>query len=459
MAKLFSFNNPAKIFILALFVAGVFLGKSPQVLANEPAWKLKEKPTQQFLCSDQMYCVNPSVDINPTSARMSFGVAIPECAPVYEVNAAWPDLPETFKPGDSQNISLSIGVRQNVPCPAMITEKADVSLMFGKSASEEIPTFSFVGEAKIDSFPVNGESKDAEATAAWTVPKGESGEILQVRISASLKNGLGGYITYIYEFQDSQTQKTATDIKSHEAVDDVCAIGLQTSVWRWPSFVQIVSARDSGARFADFSGEVTVAPGSDPNNTEPAEMDMVLETGSVIKTEAESTAIISFADMTTFCMKPFTTVIIDTPPDKESKMSLLAGKVWMNVKKMVQDGTMHVTLTQAVAGIKGTILVLEENEQESILKVIDGSVEYTAKKDGAVTMVEKGELARANTNGLALKENFDIVAEQNNWQEFVGRKISGQTALKKFGINYAFWVILLAAVVGGAWIVKKRKKN
>jgi len=183
------------------------------------------------------------------------------------------------------------------------------------------------------------------------------------------------------------------------------------------------------------------------------------ETGSIIKTEAESTAIISFADMTTFCMKPFTTVIIDTPPEKESKLSLLAGKVWMNVKKMVQDGTMNVTLTQAVAGIKGTILILEENGQESILKVIDGSVAYTAKKDGAVTMVEKGELARANANGLMPKEKFEIAAEQNSWQEFVGRKTNSQTAPKKSGINYAFWLVLLAFALGGGWVVKKSKKN
>jgi hypothetical protein len=426
-----------------------------KVLAKEPEWVLKEKPTEKFLCSEGVYCVNPQANIIAGSARMSFGVAGGECSPVYEVNAVWPDFPETIKPGSSQSIPLSVDVRQNVSCPGAIAEKADVSVQIGKAVPPETPgNFNYAGSAEIASFPVMGATKKAENSANWTAPEGEIGEFLYVKVAASLKNGLGGYINYVYEYQDGSVGKTDTAFVPESNTQDVCAIGLKKSSYILPRIVKSTYARDSGARFADFSGEVTVAPGSDPKNAEPAEMDMVIDTGSIIKTEAESIAIISFADMTTFCMKPFTTVIIDTPPEKESKMSLLAGKIWMNVKKMLQEGTMNVTLNQAVAGIKGTVLVLEDNGQESILKVVEGTVEYEAKKDGAKTTVTQGEMARAGTNGLIPKENFDIQTERNNWQEFTG-------SLKKSGFPVSaivgFITASLVCIGTGAWIIKRNK--
>jgi len=270
------FKKTIAIIFGVVLVTAFFSSFGNQALAQEPGWVFKDKIVEDFLCAEEIYCLNPGAVVNPGSVKLSFGVADPECAPVYEINAFWPDLPEKIKPGDSQSTLLSLNVRQNVPCPAMITEQADISLMFGKSAPEETPNFSFVGEAKIDSFPVNGESKNAESMAAWTAPKGENGERLQVKISAGLKNGLGGYVTYIYEYEDNQNRKGGIASEADNMAQDVCAIGLKKSALGLPSLVKIVSARDSGARFADFSGEVTVAPGIDPENAEPAEIEMVL---------------------------------------------------------------------------------------------------------------------------------------------------------------------------------------
>ncbi|MDP3985606.1 MAG: hypothetical protein Q8P82_02470, partial [bacterium] len=72
-------------------------------------------------------------------------------------------------------------------------------------------------------------------------------------------------------------------------------------------FIPTAQAIDSGARFTDFSGEVTVSYGRNyrelEDNLRLAEQDMVLGVGAHINTESDSSAIISFADMTTFCMK------------------------------------------------------------------------------------------------------------------------------------------------------------
>jgi hypothetical protein len=461
MTNVFQFKKITKIVPLSLFLAGAAFLAGNLALAKEPEWVLKETPAKQFLCSEGIHCVNPSAMIDSGSAKMSFGLS-DDCPAVYSINAAWPNLPETIKPGESQNTPLSISVTQDVSCPAALAEKADVSLMFGKAMPPETPSnYSNAGYAEVTEFPTLGKSKNAEATAIWTVPTGESGELLHVRVSASLKSGLGGYATYVYEYQEDGIKTAEFASKKDEISDDVCAIGLRKSASLFPLPIKIASARDSGARFSDLSGEVTIAPGSDPKDAQPAEMDMVIDTGSIIKTEAESTAIISFADMTTFCMKPFTTVIMDTPPEKGSKWSLLSGKVWANVKQMMKDGTMNVTMNQAVAGIKGTVLILEENGQESILKVVDGDVEYTAKKDSAKVMVAKGEMVRARDSGLMPKESFDIEAERHNWQEFVPSvEKSGASASTngsgKSGVVFAI-VIVITIVIGGVWVVRKKK--
>jgi ferric-dicitrate binding protein FerR (iron transport regulator) len=131
-----------------------------------------------------------------------------------------------------------------------------------------------------------------------------------------------------------------------------------------------------------------------------------------LKTGEGSSAVISFSDMTTFEMKPESEIIIDTPPEKESKVSLLAGNIWVNVKQMVKDGTMKVHMSQAVAGIKGTTFVLTEIGSESTVKVIEGVVNFESLATGVVVDVASGESVTATSDGLSAKTTFDISAEQ-----------------------------------------------
>ncbi len=229
-----------------------------------------------------------------------------------------------------------------------------------------------------------------------------------------------------------------------------------TPVWKPPLCEGKV--RDSGARFSDFSGEVTIAPCSDPADLQPAEMDMVLETGSIIKTESDSSAILSFADMTTFTMKSFTTVYLD-PPDSDSKLSLLFGKVWANVKKMAKDGSMNVTMNQAVAGTKGTTFVLEETGQVSTLKVLDGIVSFTSRATGKSIDIKAGQSISANASGLSAVIPFDIAQEAAQWPETRGIENNGQPAggqPNKDGSEipaWANWLLLLCLASLGLLVI------
>lgn len=175
---------------------------------------------------------------------------------------------------------------------------------------------------------------------------------------------------------------------------------------------------DSGARFAGLSGQVEVRPDFDEDAWDFAQLKMVLYTEDHIRTGPRSGAIISFKDLKTFVMKADTEIVLATPPEKESKLELVAGNIWVNVKKMIKDGTMEVTMNQAVSGIKGTILICEETGTTSSVKVIEGSVEFR-DNFGKSVIVSSGEKASATGSGMMEKETFDLEAEKEAWAELV----------------------------------------
>jgi hypothetical protein len=129
---------------------------------------------------------------------------------------------------------------------------------------------------------------------------------------------------------------------------------------------------DSGVRFSGVSGQVDIRPHNDEDAWKVAGLKSVIHLDDHIRTGEDSSAILSFSDMTTYVMGPNSEVVIDTPPERDSKWVLVFGKIWSNVKKMIKDGTMDVQVSQAVAGIKCTVFVCEAYGTESIIKVFKG---------------------------------------------------------------------------------------
>jgi len=169
---------------------------------------------------------------------------------------------------------------------------------------------------------------------------------------------------------------------------------------------------DSGARFAGLTGQVDIVFNG---KRRPAKMGDVIPVSAVIITEEDSSAIISFIDMSTFVVKPETNIIVSAPPEKDSKLKLVAGKIWANVKKMAKDGTMEIETNQAVSGIKGTTFVCEEKNGRSALKVIEGIVDFKSKTNGNTVKANTGEMVEATTNGLSEIAKFDIAEESESW--------------------------------------------
>jgi hypothetical protein len=173
---------------------------------------------------------------------------------------------------------------------------------------------------------------------------------------------------------------------------------------------------DSGVKFSGLNGQIEVAPGKNLMAWSLAKMNTVLCVGDHVKTDEDSTAVLSFSDMSTFVMKPETELIIDAPPGKDNKIKLERGGIWANIKKIAEGGSMSIEMNQAVAGIKGTTLVCEQfPDGNSSLKVIEGEVLLTSKLTRESVSVGAGKKLVASLNDMGPIADFDVSSESSYW--------------------------------------------
>ncbi|HNW34625.1 MAG TPA: FecR domain-containing protein, partial [Candidatus Ozemobacteraceae bacterium] len=178
-----------------------------------------------------------------------------------------------------------------------------------------------------------------------------------------------------------------------------------------------MALEDAGVVFSDLSGQVEARPGDDEEAWEFAKIDRKLFTDDHIKTGLDSSAILSFADMSTFVMKPSTEIILSSPTKKESKIKLACGNIWVNVKKMVKDGTMDIEMSQAVAGIKGTNITCQTNPDgtEDRIQVLRGMADILIKESREHVSLQEGEELIVKSGGKAEKVEINIQEEMKKW--------------------------------------------
>ncbi len=260
----------------------------------------------------------------------------------------------------------------------------------------------------------------AESTKDFTTPGKADGLLIRFDIMSACSPG-ALKMDYIYQYEEGTPPATSDFIPmGGKVISNVAATE--------PKAPDTSKLEDSGCVFSDLAGQVEVCNpiGYDENGKEIydeedwhfAKIDEKLYAGTKIKTGLDSGVILSFADMSTFIVKPSTTVILSSPTSKESKLKLAMGNIWVNVKKMVKDGTMDVEMSQAVAGIKGTTLILEETGNSSTVKVIEGKVDFKTKA-GNTAEITAANMATSDTNGTIQRGTFDINQEANKWGKTV----------------------------------------
>ena len=163
-------------------------------------------------------------------------------------------------------------------------------------------------------------------------------------------------------------------------------------------------AGTSGASFLGLQGDVKVS--RDGGRTwELGKREMSLNKGDIIKTGEGSTAILGWQDLSVFHIRAESQIqfVENTWKDgyRHSKILLVFGNIYVNLKKMLKDGSMEVEMDQAVTSIKGTTFELWENRKgASVLKVIEGLVSFRHKKTGKQLAVAAGQTFTATPTDI-----------------------------------------------------------
>jgi len=221
--------------------------------------------------------------------------------------------------------------------------------------------------------------------------------------------------------------------------------------------------KDTGAGFSDISGRVMICPpDKDPwdedswDEAEMADLTSKIPEGSFIRTWDESEAWLGFSDMSSFHLKPNTTIMIGKPQNQDSKLKLVAGNIWVNFNAMLEGKGLQIEYNQAVAGIKGTTFECIENGEESILIVHEGTVEFTSTATGESVTVGAGQTVTATSDGLGALEDYEQEGNTDNTTPVPNSTDDSDGGSSSFPIIYVvIGIVVMVLIVAMAAMRKK----
>ncbi len=414
--------------LCAVLVAALLLPLllTPLASANEEAaWHLVEiidyPNADRFATSSQ----NPSYDYSGDYNRLSFSIT--------QTYVGKNDNSTT--PPKVNGESLTITARSSAP-PSVIKRDEKVELQLSIAVGNNTQSFfTFNGGVKayFDSANIgpgsatsrNQTLEAADGKSFFEVNKQTGYASVNATVSAtpragSLGNRMGLVIsfaaggvpmgtTYIYEWRTDA-------VAPPDPYEDTSQ---QPEPEPQPPYPPVFNPEGGcpDIRFGDLTGEVNVKPASaDEDEYVFAWLTMPLHHDDMIRTSPRSGAILSWSDMTTFVMGEETIAVIDCEAVYENKLKYFFGQVWINFKSMVKDGSMEIEMAQAVAGIKGTTLILQCDGTTSTVKVIEGTVEFRPKSGGTLTLTN-GQMVSATDGKAGEVQPFNIDAELAKWDE------------------------------------------
>ena len=156
--------------------------------------------------------------------------------------------------------------------------------------------------------------------------------------------------------------------------------------------VQAKDKIDSKIRFNDLYGEVSIRPDAEDDDAyEYAEIDTVIYEDDRIRTKEDSGAILGLEDMSTYVIHPETILIVHTEEGNVSKIEMLLGSMWENIKKLAEGKSLEVEMSQCICGGQGTIFRVFQSKDglNNRIEVTKGLVKVTLN-DGNSVEVSSG---------------------------------------------------------------------
>jgi ferric-dicitrate binding protein FerR (iron transport regulator) len=146
-------------------------------------------------------------------------------------------------------------------------------------------------------------------------------------------------------------------------------------------------------------------------------MRTILYVDDHVVTGEDSSAVISFKDLSTLLLKGDSEVVLAAPPDRALEIDLKKGDLWINLKKVLSGEPVEVKSNLGTVGIRGTTFVFHVDETQSTVKVIEGVVNFKSTATGESVEVSAGQKVSATSQGLSEVQSFDVEEEQAEWDE------------------------------------------
>jgi hypothetical protein len=148
---------------------------------------------------------------------------------------------------------------------------------------------------------------------------------------------------------------------------------------------------------------------------EKAQLGATVKTGDTIKTGEKGKVDLQFSSGSSIRVSPATTLdfaklAMNSGGSLDTQLSLVSGKVFANVNKAKKDDSFSVITPTAIAGVRGTSFIVENDAKsnKAKVKVVDGSVSM-APRIPALDKMSNDEIS-ANADFQKLK-NSVIAAE------------------------------------------------
>ncbi len=309
----------------------------------------------------------------------------------FASRASWKVPPTVLKPGQEVPVELVVA-----PTDTALPGHWHVvhSLTFAVASSQDGKKWADgSGLLSAATGSAGGGPKEGRARSTWGAPAGKSDQYLGLVFLGSPK------FRVAYEYQWEDKEGAAATLPAAGSRESEKKVSADSS-----------GRKDSGARFTELSGQVEVLRAGE-TEWRFAKRDMVIYYGDMVKIGEDSVAVLGFSDMSVFRMRAESQIYVPEPTE-QSKLKLVIGNIWINVRKMIKDGSMEIETNQAAASVKGTTFELAENGTASAIRVESGLVAFRPKGGKASVEVGPGQIFTAVRAGLQQGDPYGLFKQK-----------------------------------------------
>jgi len=138
-----------------------------------------------------------------------------------------------------------------------------------------------------------------------------------------------------------------------------------------------------------------------------------------VKTQEESRCEVTLRDENILRIGEKTVFELVREPDGKEKVGVKSGKVWMNIRSLVEKEKFEVHTPTAVAAIRGTVYRLSCDANHSKYWVYDGSVAVTPFKEDGKTLEDSTFTVNAGEEFTLVKDFEEYKRQQEEaWEKF-----------------------------------------